>query len=182
MKKIWDGLERRITLRTEAESLLTNLSPSETLAQPAEVMLHELLVHKVELEMQNEELRKAHIALEEARDRYVDLYDFAPCAYLTINREGLIIEANLTVATLLGMDRGKLIHRRFSSFVAAQDQDCWHRLFMHIMQTTLDEKQGIDLEVLRADGTSLKVHLDGLRRIAADSAACLRLTLVEIKQ
>ena len=111
-----------------------SLSPDEKTANPAEILLHELLVHKVELEMQNEELRRAYNALEEARDRYIDLYEFAPVGYITINREGLISEINLTGSALLGVDRTKLINRRFSKFVAPQDRDLWHRLFMNMMQ------------------------------------------------
>ena len=113
MKQKWDGAERRNLLRAEAEAMVGIYRRMRT-AKPAEIMLHELLVHKVELEMQNEELRRAYNALEEARDRYIDLYEFAPVGYITINREGLISEINLTGSALLGVDRTKLINRRFS--------------------------------------------------------------------
>jgi PAS domain-containing protein len=86
---------------------LASLSPAEATAQPADVMLHELLVHKVELEMQIEELAAgAHVALEEARDRYAEYYEFAPVGYLSIGGAGEITEVNLTGAALLGVDRG----------------------------------------------------------------------------
>ena len=73
MTQKWDGIDRRISLRAEAEGMVVSLSPEEAGTQPTEMLLHELLVHKVELEIQNEELRRAHNAMEEARDRYVDL-------------------------------------------------------------------------------------------------------------
>jgi hypothetical protein len=82
----WYGVERRQSLRAKADAMVGSLSPEETEARPAEVLMHELLVHKVELEMQNEELRRAYAALEEARDRYMELYEFAPVGYVSISR------------------------------------------------------------------------------------------------
>jgi PAS domain S-box-containing protein len=181
MNQKWDGIERRISLRAEAEAMVGSLSPAEA-AQPAEILLHELLVHKVELEMQNEELRRAYTALEEARDRYIDLYEFAPVAYITINREGLISEINLTGCALLGVDRIKLIKRRFSKFVAPQDRDLWHRLFMSMMQHPTGEKQEFSLEMVRADGPLFYAHFDCLRRETLDTPPMLRVALTDISK
>ncbi|WP_295460939.1 PAS domain-containing hybrid sensor histidine kinase/response regulator [uncultured Thiodictyon sp.] len=75
-------------------------------ADPADVV-QELQVHQIELELQNRELRAAQQALEESRDRYVDLYDFAPVAYASLTREGRITQMNLTAAALLGVERGR---------------------------------------------------------------------------
>jgi PAS domain-containing protein len=139
MNQKWDGIERRASLRAEAEAMVGSFSLEEMAAQPADVLMHELLVHKVELEIQNEELRRAHTAMEEARDRYMDLYEFAPVGYITISREGLIGEINLTGSALLGFDRTMLIGRRFSKFVAEKDRDRWHRLFMNMMKNAKAE-------------------------------------------
>ena len=182
MNQKWDGIERRKSLRAEAEAMVGSLSPDKMTAQPAEILLHELLVHKVELEMQNEELRRAHTALEEARDRYIDLYEFAPVGYITINREGLISEINLTGSTLLGVDRTKLINRRFSQFVAPQDKDLWHRLFMNMMQHPTGEKQEFCLEMTRADGSLFYAHFDCLRRETLDTPPMLRVALTDISK
>jgi len=181
MNRKWDGIERRISLRAEAEAMVGSLSPAET-AQPAEILLHELLVHKVQLEMQNEELRRAYSALEEARDRYIDLYEFAPVGYITINREGLISEINLTGSALLGVERIKLINRRFSRFVASQDRDLWHRLFMNMMEHGNDEKQEFSLEMTRADGSLFYAHFDCLRRETLDTPPMLRVALTNISK
>jgi PAS domain S-box-containing protein len=181
MNQKWDGIERRISLRAEAEAMVGSLSPAET-AQPAEILLHELLVHKVQLEMQNEELRRAYSALEEARDRYIDLYEFAPVGYITINREGLISEINLTGSALLGVERIKLINRRFSRFVASQDRDLWHRLFMNMMEHGNDEKQEFSLEMTRADGSLFYAHFDCLRRETLDTPPMLRVALTNISK
>ena len=86
--------------------------------QTPEELIHELEVHQIELEMQAEELRRAHIALEESRDKYLDLYEFAPIGYFTLTDKALIAEVNLTGATLLGAERKKLVNARFRKFVS----------------------------------------------------------------
>lgn len=177
-----DGIEIRKSLRTEAEAMVVNLNPKEVTAQPSKVLMHELLVHKIELEMQNEELRRAHIAMEEARDRYMDLYEFAPVSYISINREGLMSEINLTGSALLGVDRAKLINHRFSTFIAPQDQDRWHRLFMNMMEHAKGERQALGLDIRSADGSQFYAHLDCLRREALDTPPMLRVTLTDISK
>ncbi len=72
-------------------------------------VLQELRVHQVELEMQNEELRQAQENLEVLRAKYFGLYELAPVGYVTLSERGLILEANLTVAKLLGQARSRLI-------------------------------------------------------------------------
>lgn len=177
-----DGIELRKSLRAEAEAMVGSLAPEGMTTQPAEMLLHELLVHKVELEMQNEELRRAHLAMEEARDRYRDLYEFAPVGYITISREGLISEINLTGSALLGVDRTKLINRRFSNFVAPQDTDRWYRLFLNMMEHAKDEKQAFGVEMTRDDGTVFSAHLDCLIRESSDSPPLLRVALTDISK
>lgn len=102
-------------LRTKAEERLVHESDDFSPPRSTEEMLHELQVHHIELEMQNEELRRAQLALEAARDRYVDLYEFAPVGYLTVSHEAQINSINLTGSAMLGEDRKKLIHRSFSA-------------------------------------------------------------------
>ena len=182
MTQKWDGIDRRISLRAEAEGMVVSLSPEEAETQPTEMLLHELLVHKVELEIQNEELRRAHNAMEEARDRYVDLYEFAPVGYITINRDGLIGEINLTGSALLGVERTKLVNRRFSAFVAPEDMDRWHRLFMNMMEQDKAEKQEFGLGMAGGDGAVFYAHLNCLRRETLDSPPMLRVALVDISK
>ena len=88
--------------------------------------LHELRVHQIELEMQNEELRQTQEELEASRARYFDLYDLAPVGYFTLSEQGLILEANLTAAKLLGVTRGTLVKQPLSHFVLREDQDIYY--------------------------------------------------------
>ncbi|MRR57230.1 MAG: PAS domain-containing protein [Deltaproteobacteria bacterium] len=81
-------------------------------------LVHELQVHQVELEMQNEELRQAREALEVSRNKYAELYDFAPVGYFAFDAHGLIREVNLAGAQLLGIERQLLANKPFSQFIA----------------------------------------------------------------
>ena len=88
--------------------------------------LYELRMHQVELEMQNEELRRTEQELEHSRARYFDLYDLAPVGYFALSEQGLILEANLTAARLLGVERGALVNQPLSRFVLREDQDIYY--------------------------------------------------------
>lgn len=182
MKKKWDGKDRRSSLRSDAEKVVADIAPPKQDADPSEVLLHELLVHKVELEMQNEELRKAHVEMEEARDRYVNLYEFAPISYITLGRDGLISKINLTGCILLGVDRYQLISRRFSQYIAAQDRDRWHRLFMGMMKHPGAERQAFDLQMNRPDGTTYHVQLNCLNWEADEKDSVLRMAITDISK
>uniref|UniRef100_UPI00257DDC08 PAS domain-containing protein n=1 Tax=Desulfobacter sp. UBA2225 TaxID=1961413 RepID=UPI00257DDC08 len=110
-------------LRQKAETLawqrVARIPEDSAALSPEELRdtLHELRVHQIELEMQNEELRTAQAEIEAGRARYFDLYDLAPVGYCTLSEKGLIMEANLTAATLLGTNRGALIERPISRFI-----------------------------------------------------------------
>ncbi len=176
----WNGIERRTSLRTTAETMVKTFSIAANADTPTELLIHELLVHKIELEMQNEELRRTHAIIEEARDRYVDLYEFAPVSYISINRHGMIDGINLTGAALLGVDRTKLINRRFSTFVAHPDKDRWYRLFMSMMEHAQSDQQKFSLQMMRADGSQFYGHFNCLRKETVDTPPTLRVALVDL--
>jgi PAS domain S-box-containing protein len=170
-------------LRAEAESRTTRAQLILVNPQPGEELLHEVLhelrVHQIELDMQNEELRHAQILIEESRDRYVDLYEFAPVGYLTLSREGLISEINLTGATLMGVDRKYLLQRRFAGYITVTDRDRWHRHFISALQK--DEKQRCELAFLRDDGACFHAQLDFLHIKDGDTSS-IRIALTDITE
>ncbi|MEI6807695.1 MAG: PAS domain-containing protein [bacterium] len=88
--------------------------------------LHELQVHKIELEMQNEELRQAHASLQEYTSRYYDLYDLAPVGYLTLSDKGIVLEANLTISSLLGVKKAMLAGQYLTKFILSEDQNIYY--------------------------------------------------------
>ncbi len=149
---------------------------------PAEELLHELRVYKVELEAQNEKLRQAHVALEKSRDSYINLYEFAPIGYLTISSDGFVTEANLKAATMLGIESKKLIQRRFARLLADQDKDRWHRQFLGMKRAAEGAEQDFDLTLVRDDGSKLRAHLNCLRMNGLDESQMLRIGLVDITQ
>jgi PAS domain S-box-containing protein len=120
--------------------------------------LHELRVHQIELEMQNEELRRAQVELDAARARYFDLYDMAPVGYCTISEQGLILEANLTAAGLLGVARGALVRQPITRFIFQEDQDIYYRRRKQLFET--GEPQASDLRMVRTDGSAFWVLLE----------------------
>ena len=89
-------------------------------------LIHELRVHQIELEMQNDELLRAQMELEASRDRYFNFYDMAPVGYFTLSEKGLILEANLTSATLLGVARSEMVKHPISQFIHKEDLDVFY--------------------------------------------------------
>ncbi len=117
-------------LREQAEAVLqtgshlTSDIPSE---RDVHKLVHDLQTHQIELELQNEELRRIQEELVESRDKYSDLYDFAPVGYLTVGEKGLILEANLTITEMLGVERAHLLNQPLSSFIIDDDQDVYFK-------------------------------------------------------
>jgi diguanylate cyclase (GGDEF)-like protein/PAS domain S-box-containing protein len=119
-------------------------------------MLHELQVYQMELELQGRELREAQLALEETRDSYVDLYDFAPLAYFTFDSHGSILELNLAGANLLGKDKLGLLGTSFMDYVARHERGN----FLNYVRACIlgDRKTSVDFELVLPDGTAIKIQ------------------------
>jgi two-component system sensor kinase FixL len=151
-----EGLRARAegTLRKSAERT------SDGSAREGHRTMHELQVHEIELQMQNEELRRTQQELEDACERYTDLYDFAPCAYLTLGVRGEIHEANLAAATLLGMERKNLIKQKFSRFILEESQDDFY-LYGRLIFAS-GTRQTNHLELKSATGAHAVVRIDGI--------------------
>ena len=95
-------LEKSDTLRKQAERALRDqtMDLQNLPTRDIRSLVHELQVHQIELEMQNEELRRTQSELEESRNKYSNLYDFAPVGYFTFDKNGLVMEVNLTGANM----------------------------------------------------------------------------------
>ncbi len=161
-------------LRQRAEEQLqSDVAKHTQPGSPLEMenLLHELRVHQIELEMQNEELRLSQGVLDAERVRYFDLYDLAPVGYLTLNDNGLILQANLTAATLLGVARNFLQHKPLSKFISPDDEGAYSAYKRHIDCGELQELQPWEMRLKRADGSRFwaqlltSLALNGERRI-----------------
>ncbi len=140
-------------------------------------LLHELEIHQIELEMQNEELSEARDKLEALLEKYTDLYDFAPVGYLTLNSAGSICEANLAAANLLDVARSALMRRDFGNFVSATDRDSFGSFVRRIFAGRIRQSCEVTLHV--AGRTPLAVELEG---IAFESGQSCRVTLTDITE
>src|SRR5215831_15726106 len=143
------GLTSELRRRAE-EKLRTEPAELERIgsqSQEVKELLHELQVHQIELELQNEELRRAQLELAASHERYFDLYDLAPVGYLTINETGLIQEANLTAANLLGVERSRLIKQPAARFIIKDDQNIYYRHRKEVLETR--KPQVADLRMIR---------------------------------
>ena len=121
-------------------------------------LVHELGTHQIELEMQNEELRRSREELEISSSRYAELYDFAPVGYFTVDSEGLIREANLTGAHLVGIERGLLRNKPFVGFIAeAEDRKIYFKYREELLRK--EGKHTCEIRLRKKDGTILYAQL-----------------------
>ena len=127
-------------------------------APDAERLLHELQVHQIELEMQNEELRASRAVAEAERERYQDLFEFSPVGYLSCDEAGIVTEANLTCATLLGTVRSRLVGYDFLSFVAFPDRPKWRALLERIFGGSSGES--CEVALLGEGGIQLQAQVE----------------------
>jgi len=180
MKRDTDHLSKP-ELRQRAENFL-NQQPADIRSTPPTDIQHlveELRIHQVELEMQNEELRQAHLELSDARDRYADLYDFAPIGYFTIGETGLIEQVNLTGAKMLGIERGRLINQPFSSFVTGDSQDNFYLYRRKLLETGI--RQTGELSLKREDGSIFHAQLVSIAvKETGTERDCIRAALTDI--
>ncbi|HEX5709918.1 MAG TPA: ATP-binding protein [Sulfuricurvum sp.] len=167
----------KIVHENEEDSLksLGALSPDV-----ARQMLHELHVYQIELEMQNEELLKAEVALESQRRHYFDLYDLAPVGYCTLSEEGLIVQANLTAAELLGLTRSRLVKQPISNFILKEDQDIYYLWQKHFFDLNMEDS--CELRVLNHNGSILWVHLSARTASDCNDIPEVHLTITDISK
>ena len=142
--------------------------------------LHELRVHQIELEMQNEELRRTQEELEVSRERYFDLYDLAPVGYFTLSEQGLILEANLTAAKLLGVPRGTLVKQPLSRFIFREDQDIHYRHRKHLLAT--GAPQSWELRLLRKDAAPFWARVEATTAQDAEGESLCRAVVSDITE
>ena len=149
-------------LRAKAEKLLAAKGPDLKKLPPVETqrLMHELQVHQIELEMQNEELRRANQELEELRFKYADLYDFAPVGYFTLDQQGLILEVNLTGARLLGLERDRLPLTPFFLLVASADRAAFHSYLKQVFNS--GTKQTCEIQLAPQGGLPIHASLESI--------------------
>ena len=157
----------------DAGALRESMSPEEV-----RQALHELRVHQIELELQNEELRRTQAELKESRARYFDLYDLAPVGYFTLSETGQILEANLTVTTLLGVTRGDLVKQSLTRFIFPEDQDIYYQYRKHILTT--GELRGCELRLVNKESGPFWVRFEATAVADAEGKTVCRAVVSNI--
>jgi PAS domain S-box-containing protein len=135
--------------------------------QDTKELIHELQIHQIELELQNETLQATQKGLELSYSRYMDLYNFAPVGYVILNKNSLILEVNLTATIQLGSERAQLLRRPLSQFIAEADQDSYY--FWRTALFTTREPQSCEVRIIRADKSQLYAQLTGTLALTADN-------------
>jgi len=184
MNDTTDRLEQPSTLRRQAEAIYrenagrTPEKPDDLSSEETSLMLHELRVHQIELEMQNEALRQTEERLEAVRARYFDLYDLAPVSYFTVSKAGGIEEANLAASTLLGIPRGELTRQPFTRFILKDDQDIHYLRRKQLFET--GEPQEYELRMVNSVGTTFWGYVTATVTQNDSGAAVCRLVVNDI--
>jgi PAS domain S-box-containing protein len=156
--------------------------------EAARQILHELRVHQIELEMQNEELRRTQAELDAARARYFDLYDLASVGYFTLSDQGLILEANHMAASLLGVAKSALVKQPIFRFILPEDQDIYYLHRTQLFEThsasseQAGEPQACELRMVKSDGTAFLAHLAATAAQDADGEPVCRVVLNDITE
>jgi PAS domain S-box-containing protein len=165
-------------LRQKAEKLHSEKPRKEQPCNPASVV-HELEVHQIELEMQNEELRNARLEAEDSRNRYLDLYDFAPVGYLTLDEKGVISELNLTAARILGTERASLVGKPLHHFIESEFQDVFYLYTQRVLESS--ETKSCELVLREDEGTLFHARLDSIR-VKVNGQWVIRTVLTDITE
>lgn len=177
-------------LREQAEQRLSisRADIRQMTAEDIHKLLYELQVHQIELELQNEELRDTQAELASAHDRYSDLYEFAPVGYVTLDRKGSILAANLTLAAMLGVDRGALTRTQLSGHVGRESRQTLKQYLLAVFGDGANENADLairkltcDLELETAHGSTLHARLQSelVGNDTAEAAFC-RATISDI--
>lgn len=167
-------------LRRLAEERLKEISPETDIHRKyseTQRLFHELQVHQIELEMQNAALQQTRCEMEKALENYTDIYDFAPVGYCTIEREGTIRAANLTVAGLLGIERSRLLGRRFGLFVADEDRKFFSEFFGKVF--TSQGKQACEVSLTTGQDAPVFAHIEA---VATASLQECRVAITDISE
>lgn len=171
-------------LRRQAEELAkVNGSANKPPPTPEEMRqsLHELRVHQIELELQNDELRRTQAELDATRERYFDLYNLAPVGYCTVSEQGLILEANLTAATQLGLARSEMVGQPLTRFIHRNDQDIYYRHRLHLFKGNKAAKP-FELRMVKKDGGMFWTNLTATIAQDAEGKPVARIVLLDITE
>src|SRR4030095_13704294 len=146
-----------------------------------QAVVYELEVHKIELKIQNEQLWEAQRAAESSNERFRRLYDSAPTGYLTLDSDGMIVEANLSISLILKTPRPHLVGRKLSTYVAPHCQDRWHLARRDLIEGRA--RMDLMLEIVSADGSAIDLQIVGTSAVATPATPReIHLALIDVTE
>lgn len=169
-------------LRSKAEAQIKQMPDSklELSLERTRALMHELEVHQVELEMQNQELREAQHLLEDARDQYADLFDFAPIGYLVLDEKGVIENINLTACTMMGVDRLLIKGKPFSAYMSGSESGILYLKLREAFRS--DILKPFELDILRDGNGTFTVLIHGTVTINAAGKSICRMSMQDVTE
>ena len=153
---------------------------SDASPQKLREALHNLRVHQIELEMQNDELRRTQVALDTEQARYFDFYDLAPVGYLTVGQNGVILQANLTTANLLGLFRDSLIGKVFPAFMPPAEADNYYLLCQRVFAGK--SVQSSEFCVQQPDGQATWLNVQAIAATGTHGTMVIRMVIIDITE
>ena len=154
-----DKVELRLKAEKKLELALGKIdSVPDELLKDVKSLIHELQVHEIELEMQNDELRKSQLRIEQSRQKYSDLYNFAPSAYFTFDKDGKTLQCNLTATNLFGKTKSSFLNTSFYLTIVKEDRDIFYKHLAKALETKT--RQSCELKLFSKDGTIFYGHLE----------------------
>src|SRR5208283_901385 len=171
---------RSTEVRKRAEEILLKQQEGLKKILPADFpkVVHELQVHQIELEMQNDELHRTQVELEATREKYFDLFDLAPVGYVSIDEKGIILEANLTAAALLVAERSNLLNQPLSRFIFGEDQDTYYLHHKRLFETR--KRQDCRVRILKGDETQFWARMESVAAKGNNEAPVSRTAISDI--
>jgi two-component system, chemotaxis family, sensor kinase Cph1 len=169
-----------VKLRQKAEEILkTRKFEKDLLNSETDIhkLIHQLEVHQIELEMQNDELVMAIEKAQLTEEKYTELYDFAPTGYLSLSKKGEILEINFNAALMLGKKRSQLINRNFELFLFVDTLHCFSQFFQRIFNSLV--KQNCEVIIVQGGNSPIYVNIDGI--LSQNQELCL-LSLTDITE
>jgi len=143
-------------------------------------MIHELQVYQVELEMQNDEIRRAREDVEAVLEKYEDFYEFSPVGFATLDTDGIVTSANLRAAELLGVERSLLVGRRLDFFLASGHRSEFTEMMLRVFQ--LQGKEACDVELAGALGRRPGARFARIEATTSRSGAECRAVIIDITE
>lgn len=187
-KKTLSGLTDDLRRKAEKKAARMNEKLEAMPLEETRRILHELRVHQIELEMQNEELQSVQAELDIAQARYFDLFDLAPVGYFTISEEGLILEVNLTASSLLGVVRSALVRQPITRFILKGDQDIYYLCRKQLFDARSADSgphgksQVCELRMMKKGGTPFWVRLEATAAQDTDGPFVCRIVMSDITE